>query len=430
VRSIGGTARAVFFGWLIATVQFGCSAESSSDRAPSPEELSDLTCEAATCPANETCIVEGDAIGCVCEGDFHRDAEETCVSNATLTSCTSEGIDCTESQPEGFVASCDPVEGCAYVCPEETCQIAETCVPAGSPDPTQPCKVCVPSISRTSYSALAGLACDDGEVCTFSDACDEAGECLGTPITCEDDEAVCGIKRACNGTSSCVETYTDEGTACDDNDLCTYGDACNGEGFCFGTGIECVSEIEPCGADRSCNGTSQCDVQFPGSDVACDDADLCTYSDVCNGGGTCMGTPVVCEDDPSICGAAASCNGTSVCSLEFTGPDVACDDGDLCTVGDTCDGSGACQSGGRVDCGPGGTCGIEGCQCLEGYTGEACRECDVGYVADGEECLPEASALPGFALVDVNSASGTFNETIRFEDYRGRISAWYFFHST
>ena len=143
-----------------------------------------------------------------------------------------------------------------------------------------------------------------------------------------------------------------------------------------------------------------------------------------------MGTPVVCEDDPSICGAVASCNGTSTCSLTFTGPDVGCDDGDSCTVGDRCDGSGSCQSGSRVDCGPGGTCGIEGCVCLEGYTGEACRECDVGYVSDGDECLPEASALPDFALVDVNSASTTFNETIRFEDYRGRISAWYFFHST
>ena len=40
------------------------------------------------------------------------------------------------------------------------------------------------------------------------------------------------------------------------------------------------------------------------------------------------------------------------------------------------------------------------------------------------------TSLPDSALVDVNSASETFNQTIRFEDFRGRISAWYFFHST
>jgi len=415
---------------FVVGVQGACVGGANDSRTVSPEELADLTCEADSCDLNETCIVEGDAMGCVCEGDFHRDEEGTCVSNATLTSCTSEGIDCTESQPEGFEARCDPVEGCGYVCPDETCQIGESCVPAGSPEPDNPCLFCLPERSSSGYSVKLGAACDDANLCTYGDVCDESGTCAGSPVTCENDGGACGALRTCDGTDTCVVEYPAEGALCDDGELCTFDDVCDGAGGCVGSPIVCANDEGVCGALRSCDGSDTCVVEYPGSDVGCDDADLCTYADVCNGGGACMGTPVVCEDDPSICGAVASCNGTSTCSLDFTDPDVDCDDGDSCTVGDRCDGSGTCQSGSRVDCGPGGTCGIEGCVCLEGYTGEACRECDVGYVSDGDECLPEASALPDFALVDVNSASTTFNETIRFEDYRGRISAWYFFHST
>lgn len=38
--------------------------------------------------------------------------------------------------------------------------------------------------------------------------------------------------------------------------------------------------------------------------------------------------------------------------------------------------------------------------------------------------------LPDFALVDVNATSATAGETVSVADQRGRVSAWYFGHST
>lgn len=40
------------------------------------------------------------------------------------------------------------------------------------------------------------------------------------------------------------------------------------------------------------------------------------------------------------------------------------------------------------------------------------------------------SAVPGFSLVDVNPASTTYNQPVSPGDYLGKVSAWYFGHST
>ena len=415
---------------FVAGVQGACVGDADDGRTVSPEELADLTCEADSCDVNETCIVEGDAMGCVCEGDFHRDEEGTCVSDTTLTSCTPSGIDCTNDQPVGFEVSCDPVEGCSYLCPSDRCEIGDLCISAATAALDNPCQTCQPDLSRDSYSPSVGRACDDGDACTFGDVCTDEGVCAGTSVVCEDDPSTCGAERSCNGSAACTVSYPDAGTGCDDGLSCTFDDACDGAGACLGTEIRCDDDPGVCGAIRSCNGTALCDVSFPGTDAICDDSDLCTYGDRCDGAGVCQGNAIVCEDDSAVCGATSTCNGTSECSLTYTEAGFACDDGNACTLGDQCDGAGACQSGNGVDCGPGGVCSLTGCTCLEGYTGAACRECDVGYVPEGDNCIEEPEPLPNFALVDINSASPTFNQTVRFEDFRGRISAWYFFHST
>ena len=46
-------------------------------------------------------------------------------------------------------------------------------------------------------------------------------------------------------------------------------------------------------------------------------------------------------------------------------------------------------------------------------------------VAEGEG----ENALPDFSLVDVNSTSSTFNQSVSPRDYLGEVSAWYFGHS-
>jgi hypothetical protein len=43
---------------------------------------------------------------------------------------------------------------------------------------------------------------------------------------------------------------------------------------------------------------------------------------------------------------------------------------------------------------------------------------------------PSVEALPDFSMVDVNPDSARYQEAVSPRDYLGRISAWYFGHST
>ncbi len=94
-----------------------------------------------------------------------------------------------------------------------------------------------------------GEPCDDLDACTSSDgteggadACDGQGECLGTPVVCNDQNQC--TSDACQG-GECVYSNLPEGSPCDDENFCTSfegvdpgPDGCNGEGECLGTPIE------------------------------------------------------------------------------------------------------------------------------------------------------------------------------------------------
>ena len=102
--------------------------------------------------------------------------------------------------------------------------------------------------------------CDDGNPCT-ADACDSTTGCSHTPtnegVSCDDGNA-CTTDEHCTA-GECVGTGADG--SCDDGNACTTGDACS-EGVCRGT---------------------------PADGSTCDDADPCTHGDVC-AAGTCHGT--------------------------------------------------------------------------------------------------------------------------------------------
>ena len=231
------------------------------------------------------------------------------------------------------------------------------------------------------------------------------------------------------GQIACTVTYPPLGTSCNDGELCTF-DVCDGQGACSGTEVVCENDLGTCGAARACNGTSVCDVAYPGAEAQCDDNDLCTFSDACDGAGGCSGTPVVCEDEDTVCGAVASCNGSSTCSLTFTPTGFSCDDGNACTLGDVPAMAQVPVRAARALIAVPEVRARLRVRLRRGLHRDACRECDEGYIPEGDECVLAPEPLPDFALLDVNSASETFNQTIRFEDFRGRISAWYFFHST
>ena len=218
----------------LSLAALGCSTSSDpTETSQIPTEPAAGDCETTGCSANEVCVVEGSEPECLCDDGFHRDLSGSCISDATLTSCTSSGVDCTEGQPSETDASCDPVDGCVYSCLPDTCVVDGQCIPSGVVAPDNPCLSCQPDIDREAYTVLSGATCDDGDVCTYGDRCGGQGICTGTPITCEDDAEQCGASKSCNGTDTCTVTYPPLGTSCNDGELCTFDDACDGQGACM-----------------------------------------------------------------------------------------------------------------------------------------------------------------------------------------------------
>jgi hypothetical protein len=179
----------------------------------------------------------------------------------------------------------------------------------------------------------AGLSCDDGSVQTRDDACDDAGECVGLAIECP--TGVCIASGTPNGID-CDLQFLEAGTRCDDEDFGTNEDACDATHECVGQPIVCPTG--QCIASATPNG-EDCDVEYAANGTDCDDGDLSTGTDACNDAHDCLGVPIACPTGQCI--ASATPNGAD-CDVEYADAGVACDDDDLSTRDDVCDGMGAC----------------------------------------------------------------------------------------
>ena len=117
----------------------------------------------------------------------------------------------------------------------------------------------------------------------------------------------------CTGEEGCTNLPMETGS-CDDGDPCTAADHC-ADGTCLGTPVEC-NDSNPC-TDDFCTVTGGCD--FIPNNEDCDDEDPCTVADECNEG-ICAGTAVPCDCEvDSDCGDLEDgnlCNGTLYCNLE------------------------------------------------------------------------------------------------------------------
>jgi hypothetical protein len=108
-------------------------------------------------------------------------------------------------------------------------------------------------------------------------------------------------------------------------------------------GDEQCDDGEANGTITSCC-TSSC--SFEQASVACDDGNLCSQTDECDGAGTCVGSdPVVCTPLDQ-CHVAGQCDAsTGICSNPVQPDGMSCDDADACSLHDTCQ-SGSCTPGG------------------------------------------------------------------------------------
>ncbi|MEC9072553.1 MAG: fibrinogen-like YCDxxxxGGGW domain-containing protein, partial [Myxococcota bacterium] len=234
-----------------------------------------------------------------------------------------------------------------------------------------------------------GAGCDDGEPSTKVDLCDGQGGCAGTSYTCEPTQ--CEASSAPDG-EGCVGEPAAQGLDCDDGDLGTADDVCDGAGGCGGTPYAC--EPTQCEASSVPDGEG-CIIENKAPGVGCDDGSPDTKVDICDGDGGCSGTPYVCE--LGSCEVGSVPNGSD-CDVEYEPAGESCDDGDPGTIDDACDGGPGCVGTPTV-CGDEFTQGLEACD--DGNTvtepcayGElACEVCDatcalvagevVGYCGDG-----------------------------------------------
>ena len=200
--------------------------------------------------------------------------------------------------------------------------------------------------------AVDGTTCDDASARTYSDVC-TSGTCAGTSITCTSDQC---NSRTNNGTSTCTVTPL-TGRSCSDANACTYSDTCNSFGACVGTPITCTDD--PCTV-RQCNGTSECAVFFLNGS-SCDDGNVCTAAEECQGGFCgANSVPLPCDDgrrctidgcnSPTGCvHILSSCNDTNACTTDVCQErlggcihtQIGCSDGDACTI-DSCNSGSGC----------------------------------------------------------------------------------------
>ncbi|RKH37910.1 hypothetical protein D7X12_27925, partial [Corallococcus sicarius] len=175
-------------------------------------------------------------------------------------------------------------------------------------------------------------------------AVDEDGD--GSPVNvqwaegsdCNDDdpsfrpgaEEACGgtVDLNCNGLKGCQDSSCRE-AACDDGNLCTDNDRCEGSGV----EAKCVGAARQCSAAAGCivgvcnQSTGACSEGPAQAGTSCVDANACTVGDTCNGSGACVsGTPTPCPEQKCFLPATSGCTGNNSCSYA---PDPA-------QVGDVC----------------------------------------------------------------------------------------------
>ena len=356
--------------------------------------------------------------------------------------CTEEGLsDCDATVPAE--ETCNGTDdNCDGQVDEDTCDDENSCT-------TDACN----GEDGCSHDPLTEGECLDGDSCTIGDHC-EAGECVGSPIACDDDNPC--TDDSCDGLGGCLfHTNTEP---CDDGDPCTVGDLC-ADGECHGVAVSCdcqsdedcaqFDDADACTGDLFCDTAAlpyQCAV-VPGSIVdcpapegldavclqamcdpdtgecslapdhegfACDDADPCTVGDKCVAGACSPGVPSNCADD-NPCTDDSCDPGVGCLHVNNLAP---CQDGDACTTSDACF-EGDCLGGAPKACNDENVCTDDSCDPLQGCifepntlpcddgnactTGDVCAagactfadalECNDGNICTDDQCDPVAGCL-------------------------------------
>lgn len=301
------------------------------------------------------------SFGCSCSSNADC-VDELCVEGRDGFICTKL---CSSECPSGFdcvimtALGPDPVSVCVprHVPLCRPCMVDGECSQQGAARPGY----CLEA-EKPAEGSYCSTACDPGFPCPDGYECELVFIHEGLHSRqCRPKAGLCDCRPTWAGAP-----YA---TSCTINN--EHGN-CLGRRVCGAQGLsECIGQVparEICnGADDDCNGLED---DLSGGNASCDDNDPCTHSDVCLGG-TCAGTPYVCDDGlvctTDICDGSGSCvvtikpdsclidgecydngvvarsNSCAFCNSAASVTDwspangVGCDDGNPCTAADACD---------------------------------------------------------------------------------------------
>lgn len=237
-----------------------------------------------------------------------------------------------------------------------------------------------------------------------------ASTCVsGTPLTCSDSNPC--TDNFCVPETGCETAFNT--AACDDENVCTQIDVCDG-GVCNGTDPVGCDDGNEC-TDDGCDAVLGC-IATP-NNSACNDLDPCTLTDACVAG-ACVGSGDLLCDDTNPCTDDGCAPGIGCVFAPNLAP---CDDGDVCTQGDQC-AQGGCVGGPVKDCNDGDPCGGSTCDPLLGCVGtpnpDACDDgnpctqdtCDPDTGCSSVPVLSEPDCLPFDVLCGLSGVQGEIKE--------------------
>jgi hypothetical protein len=339
-------------------------------------------CTTDSCDKSSGCVATPSSDGTSCSDGNGCTQNDTCTAGqcgGKPTQCQ-DGDDCTSDVCLASTGKCAflAIPKCQAACKSHLdCLSKDVCF-SGQ---------CVDGACQN--AALTATPCNDGNLCTASDACLQ-GACIGKPVVCNDGNPC--TTEACSATSGkCVSGLAASGGGCDDGNPCTSGDICK-SGVCKGSQNPC-DDGDACTLDQCAVASGQCNhVAIAGCSAtcktaatcsdgnkctldtctagkcahapaagapSCDDGNPCTLADTCKGGVCTAGNPLAC-DDKNPCTTDACDVKSGKCASVALADGAACQDGSLCSQNDACKG-GKCVAGPTLFCSDNNACTADSC---------------------------------------------------------------------
>ncbi|MSQ83880.1 MAG: hypothetical protein EXR77_13510 [Myxococcales bacterium] len=447
----------------------------SSDTEPSADTAPDTGPDIANpCPGAPSCPckVQADCKTglCIVNAAGAQVCGNTCDAKVKpIESCNGIDDDCDGATDEG---TCEDGNSCTA----DSCTGALGCKTVSAPGPCSDGSVCSQGDSCANGACLAGPnlncndnnpctsemcaadkgcqiqaqagPCDDGNACTYGEACAAASCQGGFAVQCTK-PGVC-TTTTCDQGKGCVTTPT--AGFCQDGNACTSGDACSGSA-CLPGAIANCDDQNPCTAD-GCDKDKGC--THSATAAPCSDGSQCTQTDQCQGGVCAGGAPVNCKDsqvctvdtcdpakgcvfapvagacsDNNLCtggeacanggcagGKAVACDDLNPCTSDSCATDTgcvfapntaACSDGDACTIKDVC-GQGGCLIGKPLSCNDNKPCTTDSCSPATGCVFAAnTAACDDGNACTGTDGCKAGQCAAGSPIVCDDKKPCTFD---------------------